>query len=151
HHHVRRCRARRNGQHSRCVLGRDDDRAGAAALHLGAADATAERRDLRGLLADRAGAAAGPVRPRRGAHLRMRARRKLLPSLLAIALLAAAWLALGMFVTNSYYQLMLTLVPIWAVMGLSWNLLSGYTGLVSFGHAAFFGLGAYTVTIAFAG
>ena len=81
----------------------------------------------------------------------MHARRKLLPSLLAIALLAAAWLALGMFVTNSYYQLMLTLVPIWAVMGLSWNLLSGYTGLVSFGHAAFFGLGAYTVTIAFAG
>ncbi len=81
----------------------------------------------------------------------MHARRKLLPSLLAIALLAAAWLALGMFVTNSYYLLMLTLVPIWAVMGLSWNLLSGYTGLVSFGHAAFFGLGAYTVTIAFAG
>ncbi len=81
----------------------------------------------------------------------MHARRKLLPSLLAIAMLAAAWLALGLFVTNSYYLLMLTLVPIWAVMGLSWNLLSGYTGLVSFGHAAFFGLGAYTVTIAFAG
>jgi branched-chain amino acid transport system permease protein len=53
-----------------------------------------------------------------------------------------------MVVKNSYYQLMLTLVPIWAVMGLSWNLLSGYTGLISFGHAAFFGLGAYTVTIA---
>ncbi len=81
----------------------------------------------------------------------MHARRKLLPSLLAIAMLAVAWLALGMFVTNSYYLLMLTLVPIWTVMGLSWNLLSGYTGLVSFGHAAFFGLGAYTVTIAFAG
>ena len=81
----------------------------------------------------------------------MHARRKLLPSLLAIAMLAVAWLALGMFVTNSYYLLMLTLVPIWTVMGLSWNLLSGYTGLVSFGHAAFFGLGAYTVTIAFVG
>src|SRR5215471_11391818 len=67
----------------------------------------------------------------------MRARGKLLPPLLAIAILAAAWLALGMLVTNSYYQLMLTLVPIWAVLGLSWNLLSGYTGLVS-----------YTVTIA---
>jgi ABC-type branched-subunit amino acid transport system ATPase component/ABC-type branched-subunit amino acid transport system permease subunit len=38
---------------------------------------------------------------------------------------------------------MLTLVLVWAVMGLSWNMLSGYTGLVSFGHAAFFGLGAY--------
>jgi ABC-type branched-subunit amino acid transport system ATPase component/ABC-type branched-subunit amino acid transport system permease subunit len=50
-------------------------------------------------------------------------------------------------VSNQYYQLMLTLVPIWAVMGLSWNMLSGYTGLVSFGHASFFGIGAYTVTL----
>jgi branched-chain amino acid transport system permease protein len=32
-------------------------------------------------------------------------------------------------------------------MGLSWNILSGYSGLISFGHAAFFGLGAYTVTL----
>jgi ABC-type branched-subunit amino acid transport system ATPase component/ABC-type branched-subunit amino acid transport system permease subunit len=39
-------------------------------------------------------------------------------------------------------------VPIWAVMGLSWNLFSGYSGLTSFGHAAFFGVGAYTVTLA---
>jgi branched-chain amino acid transport system permease protein len=68
--------------------------------------------------------------------------------LIAIAAIGAAWLAIGMLVSNSYYQLMLTLVPIWAVMGLSWNVLSGYTGLVSFGHASFFGLGAYTVTIA---
>src|SRR5690606_11386158 len=29
----------------------------------------------------------------------------------------------------------------------SWNLLGGYLGLVSFGHAAFFGLGAFTVAI----
>jgi branched-chain amino acid transport system ATP-binding protein/branched-chain amino acid transport system permease protein len=65
-----------------------------------------------------------------------------------IALISLAWLALGFVVTSSYLQLMLTLVPIWAVMGLSWNILSGYTGLVSFGHASFFGLGAYTVTIA---
>ena len=69
-------------------------------------------------------------------------------ALVAIAIIGAIWLLIGMFVSNSYYQLMLTLVPIWAVMGLSWNLLSGYTGLVSFGHASFFGLGAYTVTIA---
>src|SRR5690349_15582245 len=65
-----------------------------------------------------------------------------------IALISLSWLALGFVVTSSYLQLMLTLVPIWAVMGLSWNILSGYTGLVSFGHASFFGLGAYTVTIA---
>jgi ABC-type branched-subunit amino acid transport system ATPase component/ABC-type branched-subunit amino acid transport system permease subunit len=64
-----------------------------------------------------------------------------------IAALSVLWIALGLFVHNSYYQLMLTLVPLWAVVGLSWNLLSGYTGLISFGHAAFFGLGAYTVTL----
>ncbi|HEY4856292.1 MAG TPA: branched-chain amino acid ABC transporter permease, partial [Xanthobacteraceae bacterium] len=78
----------------------------------------------------------------------MGARQKLIAPLAVIAIIAIAWIAVGMIVTNSYYQLMLTLVPIWAVMGLSWNLLSGYTGLISFGHAAFFGLGAYTVTIA---
>ena len=66
---------------------------------------------------------------------------------LIVAALMAAYLVAGSFVTNSYYQLMLTLVPIWAVFGLSWNLFSGYTGLTSFGHASFFGLGAYTVTL----
>jgi branched-chain amino acid transport system permease protein len=69
-------------------------------------------------------------------------------TLVLIAVLAVAWLSLGFLVRNSYYQLILTLVPIWAAFGLSWNILSGYTGLVSFGHASFFGIGAYTVTIA---
>src|SRR3954451_1012829 len=67
-----------------------------------------------------------------------------------LALIAAFTLlyaAGSMLVTSQYYQLMLTLVPIWAAMGLSWNILSGYSGLISFGHAAFFGLGAYTVTL----
>jgi branched-chain amino acid transport system permease protein len=32
----------------------------------------------------------------------------------------------------------------WVVIGSSWNLLAGYTGQVSFGHAIFFGVGAYT-------
>ncbi len=66
---------------------------------------------------------------------------------IALAILTAVYLGVSLFVTNSYYQLMLTLVPIWAVMGLSWNLFSGYSGLTSFGHAAFFGVGAYTVTL----
>ena len=52
------------------------------------------------------------------------------------------------FAENSYYQLIMTLVPVWAVMGLAWNVLSGYSGFVSFGHAAFFGLGAYSVALA---
>jgi ABC-type branched-subunit amino acid transport system ATPase component/ABC-type branched-subunit amino acid transport system permease subunit len=69
--------------------------------------------------------------------------RSLAPTLIA----AAVYACLALFVTNSYYQLTLTLVLVWASFGLSWNLLSGYTGLVSFGHAAFFGLGAYTTAL----
>ncbi len=67
----------------------------------------------------------------------------------AILLFAAAYLGLGWFVHNSYYQLMMTLVLIWATVGVSWNTLSGYSGMISFGHAAFFGLGGYTMTILF--
>src|SRR5262249_43559803 len=62
---------------------------------------------------------------------------------------AAGYLLLALLVRNSYYQLIMTLVLLWATMGLSWNMLSGYSGLISFGHAAFFGLGGYTMTIAF--
>jgi branched-chain amino acid transport system ATP-binding protein/branched-chain amino acid transport system permease protein len=54
----------------------------------------------------------------------------------------------ALLVENSYYQLVMTVVLVWAVMGLAWNLLSGYSGLISFGHAAFFGIGAYFVVIA---
>jgi ABC-type branched-subunit amino acid transport system ATPase component/ABC-type branched-subunit amino acid transport system permease subunit len=67
----------------------------------------------------------------------------------AIALFTAAYLLLGLLITNSYYQLIMTLVLLWATIGLAWNMLSGYSGLISFGHAAFFGLGGYTMTIMF--
>lgn len=68
-------------------------------------------------------------------------------ALLPVLGFAALYATVSLSVTNSYYQLMLTLVLVWACFGLSWNLLSGYTGLVSFGHAAFFGLGAYTTAL----
>jgi ABC-type branched-subunit amino acid transport system ATPase component/ABC-type branched-subunit amino acid transport system permease subunit len=70
-----------------------------------------------------------------------------LRTLLPILVFTALYAALSLSVTNSYYQLVLTLVPVWAVFGLSWNLLSGYTGLISFGHAAFFGIGAYATAL----
>jgi branched-chain amino acid transport system permease protein len=66
---------------------------------------------------------------------------------LAIAAFGVAYLLAVLLTRNSYYQLMLTLVPVWAIMGLSWNVLSGYSGLISFGHAAFFGLGAFTTAL----
>lgn len=36
---------------------------------------------------------------------------------------------------------------LWAGLALAWNIAGGYAGMISFGHAAFFGLGAYTSTI----
>jgi ABC-type branched-subunit amino acid transport system ATPase component/ABC-type branched-subunit amino acid transport system permease subunit len=62
---------------------------------------------------------------------------------LIVIYLTAAW-----FVPNHYFQLILTLVPIWAAFGVSWNILSGYAGQLSFGHASFFGIGGYTMTLA---
>jgi len=59
-----------------------------------------------------------------------------------------AYTLLTLVVENSYYQLIMSNVLVWAVVGLAWNLLSGYSGLISFGHAAFFGLGAYFVVLA---
>ncbi len=65
-----------------------------------------------------------------------------------LIILSALYLGLSWFVTNSYYQLILTLVPIWAAFGVSWNILSGYGGQLSFGHASFFGIGGYVMTLA---
>lgn len=48
---------------------------------------------------------------------------------------------------SSYAMHILILVIMWSVIGMAWNLLGGYCGQVSFGHAAFFGIGAYTAGI----
>jgi len=62
--------------------------------------------------------------------------------LIAVALLAGFPLVGGEF----YVDLVLTLM-ILALFALSLDLLVGYTGLVSFGHAAFFGLAGYVLTM----
>ena len=66
---------------------------------------------------------------------------------LAIAGFAAAVLVLCLVLRSAYYQLVLMTVLLWAVMSLAWNVLSGYSGYFSFGHASFWGLGAYTVAL----
>jgi branched-chain amino acid transport system permease protein len=43
----------------------------------------------------------------------------------------------------------LVLVIMWSIIGMGWNLLGGYCGQVSFGHAAFFGMGAYTAGLVY--
>ena len=54
---------------------------------------------------------------------------------------------LPLAIKSEYYLNLIILVMMWSVLGMSWNLLSGYTGQVSFGHAAFFGVGAYTACL----
>jgi len=73
--------------------------------------------------------------------------RQLVLSLAVIAAIIAVWAGLSLVIDSSYYRLLLTIIPIWAVLATSWNVFSGYSGLVSFGHGAFFGLGAYVVTL----
>ena len=63
----------------------------------------------------------------------------LLLSIVALALLVPLTL-----LPNSYAMRVLILVVLFAAMGQAWNLVTGLTNQVSLGHAAFFGIGAYT-------
>lgn len=52
------------------------------------------------------------------------------------------------FVSDSRGALILmTQIFIYAVFAMSYDILLGYTGIISFGHATFFGIGAYTTAI----
>ncbi len=61
---------------------------------------------------------------------------------LLLAALAAAPLTL-----SGYQIVFILLTLLYIGLAYSWNLISGYTGYLSFGHVAFFGIGAYAVGI----
>jgi branched-chain amino acid transport system permease protein len=65
----------------------------------------------------------------------------------AILGFAVAVLALSAMLKSDYFELVLTQVLLWAMLSVAWNILCGYSGYFSFGHAAFWGLGAYTVAL----
>ncbi|HAI28568.1 branched-chain amino acid ABC transporter permease [Thalassospira sp. UBA6510] len=69
----------------------------------------------------------------------------LINSILAIALVAVPLIALGM--DEPFIITLATKVAIFAMAGVGLNLVLGYGGLVSFGHAAFFGIGGYAAGI----
>lgn len=66
---------------------------------------------------------------------------------LALGLILLAIVLVPAVTRNPYVLHMLVLCLLWSALGQSWNLLGGYTGQVSFGHAAFFGVGAYSTAI----
>jgi branched-chain amino acid transport system permease protein len=49
--------------------------------------------------------------------------------------------------TSPYYIRVATGIALWAGIALSWNVICGYAGYISFGHVAFFGIGAYSTAI----
>ncbi|KJS87801.1 MAG: hypothetical protein JL57_13345 [Desulfosporosinus sp. BICA1-9] len=50
---------------------------------------------------------------------------------------------------NTYYLNLVIMAIFGAYLSQCWNVMSGYAGQFSFGHAVFFGLGAYTSTVLF--
>jgi branched-chain amino acid transport system permease protein len=70
-------------------------------------------------------------------------------SLLFFLLFAATLLLLPLFVTNNFYLHNMIMIFFWATLTASWNIIGGFGGQISLGHAAFFGIGAYTSTVLF--
>ncbi len=63
---------------------------------------------------------------------------------LALVLVLLGLVLLPLVVKDRYYLHILVMAGIFTILTLSWNLLSGFTGQLNLGHAAFYGIGAYT-------
>jgi branched-chain amino acid transport system permease protein len=69
------------------------------------------------------------------------------PSLYVPLLLLAVAIVAPIAVPNAFFRSVLIEAAIFALLGVGWNLLGGYAGQLSLGHAAYFGVGAYTSTL----
>src|SRR5262249_49598988 len=65
-------------------------------------------------------------------------------SFLAVLVVAVALVFVPVLKLPAFYETFLDVVFLWIALATSWNILSGYAGYFSFGHAAFFGAGVYT-------
>ena len=64
-----------------------------------------------------------------------------------VCALAAAALALPLLISSGFVIDIFIRILLFAPIGVAWNLMGGYAKQLSLGHAAYFGLGAYTSTI----
>ena len=71
----------------------------------------------------------------------------MIPRLLGVGVLVAAVAAFPA-VAGAYPVKLLQEILIWGIFAMSLDLLMGYAGMVSFGHSAFFGIGAYVAAFA---
>ena len=86
-----------------------------------------------------------PPPPKRRSRWRMMPARGAF-SMLELALLVAC-VALALLPLPHFYKDVVIVTFIWAGVALAWNIAGGFVGLISFGHAAFFAIGAYASTI----
>ena len=68
-------------------------------------------------------------------------------TLLWLAIGIAVLIALPLVVTSSFAIDIFIRILLFSFIGVAWNLMGGYAKQLSLGHAAYFGLGAYTSTI----
>ncbi len=66
---------------------------------------------------------------------------------IAILIVLAALLPLAWVVRSDFWLNFAIMTLYFGFLGLAWNILGGYGGQFSFGHAAFFGTGAYTAAV----
>ena len=62
-----------------------------------------------------------------------------------------ALIVLPLTTSNDYYLDIIVQIFMWGAAATAWNLLGGYAGQFSLGHAAFFGIGAYTSSLLLTG
>jgi branched-chain amino acid transport system permease protein len=65
----------------------------------------------------------------------------------AIVVLAAAVVALPLFVSSGFVINLVIMMLYATLIGQAWNILAGFGGQFSFGHAVFFGTGAYAAAV----
>jgi len=70
-----------------------------------------------------------------------------LKTALGVVAVAVA-VAYPLVMSNSYFRYVGVLTLMFAALATSWNIMGGFTGYVSLGHSAFFGLGAYLTALA---
>ncbi|HTZ41219.1 MAG TPA: branched-chain amino acid ABC transporter permease [Syntrophales bacterium] len=66
---------------------------------------------------------------------------------LALGLFLIALVVYPLYFTDPFPQHTMIMILLYATMGIGWNIIGGYTGQVSFGNAAFFGVGAYATAV----
>ena len=69
--------------------------------------------------------------------------------LIMAAVLTAAAACMPFLIKDVYVQNIMVLTLMYAALSQSWNILCGYCGQISLGHALYFGLGAYTTVLLF--